>query len=90
MSKSYRFTAAFMAFILVFFVIFCAAGIDHDCTGEDCLVCALFTGIKSGFGAAVILTHVVSFFFLFSNVLLFFKENTCMVTPMSFKTKLSE
>ena len=65
-----------MLFIMLFSAFFIAAEADHDCTGEDCPICACIGQCENilhqiGSGIASCTAVIISIVFLFVSVNLF-------------------
>ena len=95
--KSKRIAAGIMVFLVFFIMLFSASFIaieaDHDCTGEDCPICACIaqcenTLHKIGDGAAVQAAVIVPVFFMLILAFLF-ADNFTQETPVSRKVRLN-
>ena len=96
-SNRIRITAGMMAFMLLFIMLFSsffiAAHADHDCTGEDCPVCAFIQQCENNIRGAgggityisVVILPVFLSFLLISADILSFQWGT----PVSTKVRLN-
>ena len=95
--KNKRIAAGIMAFLMLFIMLFSASFIaieaDHDCTGEDCPICACIAQCENtlhqiGDGAAVQAAVIVPVFFMLIPAFLFADDFT-RETPVSRKVRLN-
>lgn len=82
-----------MLIIVLFSAFFIAAEADHDCTGEDCPICACIAQCENtlhqiGDGAAVQAAVIVPVFFMLILAFLFADYFT-QETPVSRKVRLN-
>ncbi len=66
---------------------------DHDCTGEDCPICAVIAVCRNtlkllGDALAALAVVFACFCFAASSAILYFFEKTNQETPVSLKVKL--
>ena len=86
--------ACILAAVMLFSVSFIALEADHDCAGEDCVICAvlsvcedalhLLVGPGSGMSLTLLIVSTAAF--------IRFEEHSilCCPTPVTLKTKLSD
>ena len=85
--------AVLMFFIMLFSASFIAIEADHDCTGEDCPICACIAQCENtlhqiGDGVAVQAAVIVPVFFMLIPAVLFADDFT-RETPVSRKVRLN-
>lgn len=68
MKKAFRLSAVLLAAVILFIALLCAFGVDHDCTGEGCLICALITAVRHTTVAFVVFAGAAALQRLFSHV----------------------
>ncbi len=95
--KRTRMAALIMACIIVLFifasVFFIAHEADHDCTGEDCPVCALIMQCENnlkqiGSGEAAVVTAVATAL-IFLTLQMHVTASAIISTPILLKTRLN-
>lgn len=98
MAKNKRIISVFLAFSIIFVMIFSAVYIaseaSHECPGEECLIClhidickSVFTVLKFFVAVLLIFKAILRFIISVSEKTAFFTE---AVTLVSLKVKLSD
>ena len=92
MKKSFRFLLLITILLLVFsFAYSSAESAHHDCSGEDCPICAILFIVTSLFLLPILLVSAANAFFKERKVSeKVSKRVFSLSTPVSLKTKLSD
>lgn len=75
-----------IAVVISLSVLFIVAHAEHDCTGEDCVVCTELEACETiirGIGRAVVWAAAVAIFWCFSGNLYSFLRICCMTDSIS-------
>ena len=95
-NKARRILAGVLGLALLLALVLCAlciaAEADHDCTGEDCPVCALVhqcENLLRQFGAAAAATALIAAAALLCVSAASYACTVCRVTPVSRKVRLN-
>lgn len=86
-------TAVVLLAVLIFSLTFVVSHLDHDCTGEDCPVCAeigaALNVIRVISGAAACAACVFLLYNLKENISLFLGRSVCLVSLIRLKIRMN-